>query len=204
MYFCDDVDLMVWEPGIFGASGFAHQALVKNAAGTLAGTALSMEVGVLGAVAPGMVAMVEGSGLAQLWEVTAVADASHATVSSLRGRADEGAVPGLVSGAVTATVVSFRPQIAAIGDELLGLIGVASGRGEAGETVEQARGFRMACVFGVLAAVFRVLAAAEGASAVEAAKRDYYERRYADVRRGVRGVVEGKCRRGSVGRLMRA
>jgi hypothetical protein len=203
MYFCDDVDLMVWEPGIFGASSFGHQALVKNAAGTLAGTALSMEAGVLGAVVPGMVMMVEGSGLAQLLEVTAVADASHVTVSSLRGRADEGAVPGLVSGAVTVTVVSFRPQIAAIGDELLALIGVASGRGEAGETVEEARGFRMACVFGVLAAVFRVLAAAEGAGAVEGAKRDYYERTYADVRRGVRGVVDGRCRRGSGSRLVR-
>jgi hypothetical protein len=203
MYFCDDVDLMVWEPGIFGAAAFAHQAVLKNATGTLTGTALTTETALLGTLLPGMVVLAAGGGMTQLLEVTAVADASHATVSSLRGRADEPALPGLVSGSATVTVVSFRPQIAAIGDDLLALLGVTSGRAEEGATVEQPRGFRMACVFGTLAAVYRVLAAAEGATAADAAKRDFYEKTYADVRRGVRGRVDGRRVCGAVGALTR-
>jgi hypothetical protein len=203
MYFCDDVDLMVWEPGIFGASAFAHQTLVKSAAATLTGTTLVTAAGVLGTVVPGMILIAEGGGLSQLLEVVAVADASHATVSALRGRADEAAVPGLVGGSVTVTVMSFRPQIAAIGDELLALLGVASDREDAGMTVEHPRGFRMASVFGTLAAIFRVLAAADGATATVAAKRDFYEKTYADVRRNVRGKVHDREMLAASGELLR-
>ena len=203
MYFCDDVDLMVWEPGIYAASAFAHQALVKASAGTLTATALVTAAGVLDAVLPGMVVMADGGGLSQLLEVVAVADSAHATVSALRGRADEAAAPGLVCGSVTVTVVSFRPQIAAIGDELLALLGVASDRADAGVAVERPRGFRMACVFGTLAAIFRILAAADGATAAEAAKRDFYEKTYADVRRGVRGKVHDREVWAAAGELIR-
>jgi len=192
MYFCDDVDLMVWEPGIFGEGAFAHQALVKSAAATLTGTALVTGTGALGPVLPGMIVIAEGGGLSQLLEVVAMTDAHHATVSALRGRADEAAVAGLVGGSVTVTVMSFRPQIAAIGDELLGLLGVASDREDASISVERPRGFRMASVFGTLAAIFRVLAAADGAGTVVAAKRDFYEKTYADVRRNVRGKVHNR------------
>jgi hypothetical protein len=206
MYFCDDVDLMVWEPGIFSAGGadaFAHQALLKNAAATLTGTALTTETDLLGALAPGMVLLAEGGGVSQLLEVTAVADARHATVSALRGRADETPLPGLVSGSVTVTLVSFRPQIAAVGDELLALVGVISNRGDAGETVAQPRGFRTACVLGTLAAIFRVLAAAPDAPAGDAAKREFYEKAYADVRRSVRGTIDGRPISANVGPLTR-
>jgi hypothetical protein len=202
MYFCDDVDLMVWEPGIFGEAAFGHQALVKGAAGTLTGTALVMGTQVLGTVAPGMVMIVDGGGISQLMEVTAVTDGSHATVSALRGRADEAAVAGLIGGAVTVTVMSFRPQIAAVGDELLAAVGVVSERGNDG-AVESPRGFRMASVFGVLAAVFRVLAGKEGASATTTAKREFYEKEYAAVRRGVRGCVEGRVVRAGVAAMAR-
>ncbi len=143
-----------------------------------------------------MVVLAEGGGASQLLEVTAVGDAGMRR-SALRGRADEPPLPGLVSGSVTVTVVSFRPQIAAVGDELLALVGVTSDRGEAGATVERPRGFRMACVLGALAAIFRVLAAAEGATAGDAAKRDFYEKAYADVRRGVSGKVCGRMVRGA-------
>lgn len=207
MYFCDDVDLMVWEPGIFGETAFGHQCLVKGAAGTLAGTGLTMGAGgagVLGGIVPGMVAMVDsGGGLTQLLEIVAVADEAHATVSSLRGRDNEPAIAGLSGGAVSVTVMSFRPQIAAVGDELLGLLGVTSDRVDAGGEVERPRGFRTACVLGVLAAVFRVVAAGSGATAAQAARRDFYDKMYAEARREVRGRVEGRERRAAVGELVR-
>ena len=100
-------------------------------------------------------------------------------------------------------IESLREELKQYG-ELLALLGVTSTREDAGITVERPRGFRMACVFGALAAIYRILAAADGATAAEAAQRDFYEKTYADVRRGVRGKVDGKLLLGGVAALTRA
>jgi hypothetical protein len=212
MYFCKDVDLMGWEPGIFGEAAFAHQALVKNAAGTIAGTALTMGSAVLGSVAAGMVAAgmvaavaLSDDSLVQLLEVVSVGDASHAVVSALRGRSAEPAVVALVGGSVKVTVMSFVPQIAAVGDELLAAIGVASDRDTEPEfETRDLRGFREACVVGVLAMVFRTLSTDAGATAAMLAKRDFYAGAYAAAKRGIAGRVEGREVRGGVGEMVRA
>ncbi len=94
MYFCLDVELMAWEPGVFLQAAFAHQTLVKNAVGTLTGTALVLSSGSLAGVSTGMVAQVtlaDGS-LTQLLEITAIADDTHATLSAA---AEEAASPRL-------------------------------------------------------------------------------------------------------------
>ena len=129
MYFCQDVDLMIWEPGIFLEPAFGHQALFADVAGTLTGTGLVMGSSVLGHALPGMVARIElaDDSLTQLLEVVSVTDGTHAVVSALRGRAGESAVTPLVGGSVKVGIVTFRPQIAAVGDELLGILGVMSG-----------------------------------------------------------------------------
>ncbi|MCL2648129.1 MAG: hypothetical protein FWD61_14145 [Phycisphaerales bacterium] len=181
MYFCEDAELLAWEPGIFsdeGGGAFVHQAVIREAAGALTGTGLVMGSGVLGAVLPGMVMQVslaDGT-MSQLTEVVSVEDSSHATISALRGRSTEAAVAPLVSGAVKVTVVTFRPQIAAVGDSLLELVGVSSGRGnEASPKFGGTAGFRAAAVFGTLAAVYRALAATENASNIVLSKRAFYE-----------------------------
>jgi len=178
MYFCEDAELLAWEPGIFSEEAFEHQAVIRDAVGTLTGTQLVMGGNVLGAVVPGMVMKVSlaNGTLSQLTEVVSVEDASHATISALRGRSTEAAVVPLVSGGVKVTVVTFRPQIGAVGDGLLGLVGVASDRGsEALPKFGGTSGFRPAAVFGTLAAVYRALAAAENASNVVLSKRTFYE-----------------------------
>ena len=101
MYFCSDVDLMGWEPGVFLEAGFGHQAVLWEGAGTLTGTGLVMGGSVpppLGNVLAGMVAtVVTADGvLTQLLEVVEVVDGTHATVSALRGRGAEGAVGAFV------------------------------------------------------------------------------------------------------------
>ena len=192
MYFCEDVDLMVWEPGVFGEAAFAHQGVLKGATATLTGAVLATTDPVLGTVMPGMVMQVAAAddSVSQLLEVLAVTDDSHATVSALRGRGDEGAVAPLFGGSAKVTVVSFRPQIAALGDELLGLIGVASDRQTAAnQSATDLRGFRTAAVFGVLAALFRTLSAGDVPAWVTA-KRGFYEKMYAEARRAISGKVD--------------
>ena len=176
MYFCHDVDLMVWEPAIFLDAAFSHQALFSSAEGTLTGTALVMDEAVLGDVIPGMVAKV------------VLADDS---VSTLRGRSAEPAIAPLVGGSVKVTVLTFRPQIAATGDALLALLGVASDRDAATDPVLDApRGFRTASLFGTLAMIFRTLSTAEGVTAAMLAKRDLYQQLAHQARRTLSARID--------------
>ena len=213
MYFCEDVDLAVWEPGVFGEAVFGHQVLLKEAAGTLTGTSLVMGSGVLGDILPGMVATValaDGSA-SQLLEIVSVADATHAVVSVLRGRESEAAEGPSVGGSVKVTVVSFRPQIGAVGDALLAMIGVASDRSADATTVTaNLRGFRTAAVFGTLAAIYRAAAGETNATNVALSKKELYETLFAGARRAIEGWVDedgdGVCERrvrGGVARLTR-
>jgi hypothetical protein len=169
---------MAWEPGIFLEAAFAHQTIVKNAVGTLTGTGLVLTSGSLAAVLPGMVAQVtlaDGS-LTQLLEVVSVADGTHATVSALRGRSSEAAVPPLTGGSVKVTVVTFQPQIAAVGDALLALVGIASDRDTDPEPAYAGLcGFRPAAVFGTLAVIYRTLVDAKSATNITYSKRAFYE-----------------------------
>ncbi|MGN6366832.1 MAG: hypothetical protein ACTHN5_00945 [Phycisphaerae bacterium] len=178
MYFCQDVDLMAWEPGVFLEGAFGHQTLLKEAAGTLTGTGLVLTSGSLAAVAAGMVAQVtltDGS-LTQLLEVVTVTDDTHATVSALRGRSSEPVVTPLTGGSVKATVVTFQPQIAAVGDALLSLVGIASDRDTSPAPASaDLCGFRTAAIFGTLAAIYRTLVDAKSATNLTFGKRAYYE-----------------------------
>jgi len=97
----------------------------------------------------------------------------------------------LVGGSVKVTVVSFRPQIGAVGDGLLAQLGVGSDRHtEADKVVGGLLGFRTACVFGVLAAVFRTLLSVEGESAANKAKLLFYGKLFEGARRGISGMVD--------------
>jgi hypothetical protein len=192
MYFCNDVDLMAWEPAIFFEAAFGHQALVKEATGTLAGTSLTVPAGTLAGVLPGMVAWVETAdgSLTQLLEIVAVADAAHATLSALRGRGSEMPLTPLAGGAVKISVVSFRPQIAAVGDGLLAMIGLEAGRDSEDPGLADTAGFRHATIFGVLAAVYRTLAAASAATNITYSKLGFYEGLYRGARRAIAATVD--------------
>jgi len=193
MYFCDDVDLFPWEPGIFLETAFAHQAIVHKASGTLTGTALVMGSAVLGQVSPGMIAAVTlaDDSLTQLLEVVSVPDSTHATVSALRGRAAEDAIPAFAGGSVKVTVVTFRPQIAAVGDALMALLGIASDRNtEPTPAYEKLGGFRMAATFATLAAVYRHLADGTAPNSTAYAKKSFYELLAHSSRRAIAATID--------------
>jgi hypothetical protein len=192
MYFCTDTDLLTWEPGLFFEDAFAHQAILRDAPATLTGTALVTADPLLGNVVPGMVvaATLGDDAPAQLLEVVAVADASHATVSALRGRTAEPPIPALAGGAVTVAVRTFRPQIAAVGDGLLALVGVTADRDSSPPALTDLAGFRLATVFGTLAAVFRALATAPAATSLTVAKKNFYDGLARATRRALAATVD--------------
>ena len=192
MYFCQDVDLLAWEPGAFLDAAFAHQAILKDAAGTLTGAALSFGSATLDAVNAGMVAQaaLADDSLTQLLEVVSITDAANAVVSALRGRSTEPPIAALVGGSVKVTVVSFRPQIAAVGDELLALVGVPADRDDADPSCADLTGFRLATIYGTLAAIYRTLAQASSATNITYSKLGFYEGLYRGARRAIAATVD--------------
>jgi hypothetical protein len=129
--------------------------------------------------------------LSQLLEVVAVADATHATLSSLRGRNSESTLPPLTGGSVKVSVLSFHPQIAAVGDQLLALVGIASDRSsEPAPASANLAGFRLATVFGVLAAIYRTLADTSAATNLTFAKKTFYEQLAHAARRAISASVD--------------
>jgi hypothetical protein len=114
--------------------------------------------------------------LTQLLEVVTVTDDTHAVLSALRGRSSEAAVPPLTGGSVKVTVLTFKPQIGAVGDSLLSLVGVASDRAtDPTPAYGGLCGFKPAAIFGTLAAIYRTLVTATGATANTLSKRIFYE-----------------------------
>ncbi len=180
-YFCNDVDLMAWEPGIFFETAFAHQTLMKDAPATVAGTTLTATAETLAAagIAPGMVARLTGATneLTQLAEIVSIDGAGAITISALRGRSTEQPAPPLIQGSVTLAVVSFRPQIAAVGDGLLARVGVTCDRETDAATPAYGdlAGFGPACIWGTLAAIFRTLCDAKSATNITYSKKSFYD-----------------------------
>ncbi len=83
--YCNDVDLLVLEPGLFAQAVFAHFRRLVSAAATLAGTTLTLGAGSYEAagITPGMVATLslpDGTGVTHA-EIVAVTSPTTATVS---------------------------------------------------------------------------------------------------------------------------
>jgi hypothetical protein len=190
MYFCNDADLLTWEPGLFLEAAFIHQALFKNAAATISETNLTMNNPQLGDVQPGMVIAVTQGELTQLLEIVEVADDRHATVSALRGRSNEPAIASLVNGSVQATLITFRPQIAAVGDALMALLGVSGDRSAALPAISDVGGFRTATIFETLAALYRVLVDQKTTANVIFPKLKFYETLAAGARRAISATID--------------
>jgi hypothetical protein len=184
--FCADQDLLGWESGIFGDAGVAHLALVKDADATLSGGTLLTAAAVLGGAEPGMVAVLrQGSGetlVTTYAVITTNLAANQASVSVLRSAGEDPAVPAM-SGAVKVTIVSFHPVIAAVGDELLALLGIEPRMLTEASTV---MGLKTATIFGTLAALFRAI----GPSAAADKKLALYTRMFQLARRAVGGWVD--------------
>lgn len=196
MGYCEDVDLMVLEPGIFVEPALASMRLMQGVSGVVSGTTLTISGGsfVAAGVSGGMVAALTTADNATtvMVEVVAVTDGATATVSVVRARDADAAVGPVVGGAVKVTVVSFRAQIAAVGDELRGLVGVGTDRAS-GTTVpamKELTDFRMAAAFGTLAMVYRMMSSVTNPSATVLSKMTVYGQAYGALRRSLKAKVD--------------
>ena len=177
-FFCSDADLLAWEPSVFLETVFVHQSLLREATVTLAGTALTVSGASLVAagVLPGMVAQLttaDGS-FTQLAEIVSLESPTAATVSALRARHSEPAIPPLTQGTLKLTIISFRPQIVATGAALLAHVGITSEGDTTSPAYADLAGFAPTCAFATLAALFRTLTENKHATNLTFTKHDFY------------------------------
>ena len=191
---CSEADLLILEPGLLGMAELRDCLRLREAAGTLAGTTLTLTGASwtsAGASAGMGVRVTSADGTVVLTgEITAVADATHATVSAFRVRGSDPAVALAVSGSVSVTVMSFGPQIAGVGDDLLALVGASHDRDAPEPALEETSGFRSAAIYGTLAALFRMAVVPVLTSKEVVVKEKLYQAAYLTLRRSLVARVD--------------
>ncbi len=119
--FTADRDLLTLEPNVFRDAGWVGQRLL-TASGSASGTTLTITSGSYTAagIAPGHVLIYDAIPL----EVLAVTSATAATVSILRARPTDPAIPPPALGAKSVVCWTFRPQIALVHTQILRMLGI--------------------------------------------------------------------------------
>jgi hypothetical protein len=187
MIFCNDADLLYWEPDVMKDAAFASQTLDAGT-GTLAGTTFTMVTGTVfttQAVEPGNVIVLSGA-VVGCFPIVAVPDPSYLQLSVLHEEMFPAAgepAPTLVSpGGATGVdfvIRSFWPQRRVVSDLLAQAIGLSPGTSEAScATILNPQTLRRACVLGTLQMIYSAMAAVADEPAKYSLRADLYERLY--------------------------
>ena len=214
--FCNDVDILKYEPTLFGELHPANQVLAAGSGGELAGTTFEVNGADFesGQVEPGGVIYLRSADglLDGAYEIVTVDSATQLCVSVLRAdsEADPTAPP---AGSDTSYRIStFRPQAAEVSLRLTQYLGIRPGCADSDASVENildTETIRQVCVFGVIATAYAMLASKPDSERFEEKAR-HYERLFEKGRERWRvsldldgdGVADG-VRFGGCGRLIR-
>ncbi|HEY7117736.1 MAG TPA: hypothetical protein VH475_14200 [Tepidisphaeraceae bacterium] len=187
MTFCNDVDLLYWEPDVMRDAAFASQTL-NSGTGDLAGTAFTKTAGAAfdtQAVAAGQVLVLSGTAEG-CYVITGVTSASALAVSVLYDELfpESGSPPasiGAPASAMGATfaVRTFWAQRRVVSDLLSQAVGIIPGTEEAVTmSILNPEALKRACVLGTLQMIYSAVAAAADDPAKFSTRADLYERLY--------------------------
>jgi hypothetical protein len=196
--FCDDIDLLSYEPTIFSDAVWASQTLFSGT-GDLAGTTLTLVGGgslASAPVEPRHVAILSGAGVNGTYPILARLSNTQLTLSTLYDdllAPSDVAVPGSIAVAtgLNVKVCTFSPQIAIVGGVLMQSCGIVPGTSDEQDlTIVNTVAFRRPCALGVLTMVFGSIAAVAGAPATMQVRADFYERAYRRALRSINAHVD--------------
>ena len=187
MLFCNDADLLYWEPEVARDAAFASQTLATGT-GDVTGTAFTRTAGasfLTQAVQPAQVLVLSDTATG-CYVITAVPDASHLTISVLHddlfpGTGAPPAPVGRASDATGATyaVRTFFAQRKVVSDLLTQAVGIVPGTAAAQSSVIlNPEALRRACALGTLQMIYSAVAAAASDPAAFSLRADLYERLY--------------------------
>jgi len=162
--FCRDVDILRYEPVLFGELHLRSQVTASGEGGVLNGTSFSA------AGADFIAARVEAGGVIYLrsadgsvdgaYEIVSVDSATELTVSVLRADREGDAVAPPSAGEVSYRICTYGPQAAEIGFALTEYLGIAPGAVDSdisADDILDTSALGRASAFGVIAAVYAML-----------------------------------------------
>ena len=163
MQFSDDIDLLKWEPELFGELGWKSQILCQDDDGALQGSTFSSAASnftTSGIKAGKVICLYDSQGkIDGCYEVVSVNSATELTISVLRAGGNDAVVPPPTdagAGAITFRICTYSPQAEVAAELLLDYFGIGLSDSLQQEVVNAAD-LRLASVFGVLSAVFEGL-----------------------------------------------
>ena len=169
MSFCSDVDILRYEPVLFGELHLQCQVLCSGSGGVLDGTSFTVSDNDLvasGVQAGGVIYLRDGEPIVGgCFEIVSVESASELTVSVIRGDKEEAAVGPASASEVEYRISTFGPQINEAEFELSEQFGMQPGDAESDLTVDEVLdtgSLKRMCVFSVISSVYAMLASGAG------------------------------------------
>jgi hypothetical protein len=163
--FSKDVDILKYEPVLFGELHLPGQVLASGTGGTLSGTTFTVSGAdfVSAAVSAGGVAYLQSSdgALDGAYEIVSVDSATQLTVSVVRSDSADGAVAPPAASNVAYRVSTFGPQASQTAFELTEYFGIGPGDSSSDITSDDILDtavLKRASVFGVISSVYAMLA----------------------------------------------
>lgn len=189
-----DRDVLVLEPNVFRDLAWAGQRLSRGS-GSIAGTTLTIaspEVALdTAGIGAGHVAVVGGTP----YEVVSRLSATQLSVSRLRERATDAAIPPTGVTSQETTITTFRPQIALVESQVLRMAGFepdgseGPGRLPASAVRVDAELTRLVCL-GALAVIWSAASGLLGERSAGWTRAEWYRRRFEEERMRVSVAVD--------------
>jgi hypothetical protein len=213
---CNDVDILKYEPALFGELYLGNQVLAAGSGGELAWTTFEVNGADFesGQVEQGGVIYLRSADglLDGAYEIVTVDSATQLCVSVLRADSEADPTAPPAGSDISYRISTFRPQAAEVSLLLTQYLGIRPGRADSDASVENildTETIRQVCVFGVIATVYAMLASKPGGEQFRE-KSLHYERLFEKGRERCRvaldldgnGVTDS-VRFGGCGRLVR-
>ena len=162
---CNDIDILKYEPALFGELHPANQVLAAGTGGELAGTtfeASGADFVSAGIEAGDCVYLRSADGILDgAYEIVAVDSATQLCVSVLRGDSESDPISPGGGSDITYRISTFRPQIAEVSLRLMEYLWIKPGQkiGDVcADEILDSDEVRQLCAMGVTAAAYRTLA----------------------------------------------
>lgn len=187
MTFCNDTDLLYWEPDVARDAAFASQTLATGT-GDLAGTAFTRTAGasfLTQQVAPGQVLVLSGTAVG-CYVITDVPNSTQLAISVLHNEMfpTTGSPASPVGASADATgatyaIRTFWAQRQVVSELLMQAVGLVPGTLDSeASVILNPESLRRACALGTLQMIYSAVAAAASDPAKFSLRADLYERLY--------------------------